>query len=57
MSSAKDYKKRKFVVCGVSFDSINDFAEKTNSYSTTIRRWLDEKRFDKLEDRYNASLS
>jgi len=56
MRDAKKNVMRSFEVCGKTFESIAEFSKVTNSFSTTIRRWLDEGRFDKLEERYNASL-
>jgi hypothetical protein len=57
MSDAKKHKMRSFTVCGVEFESIIEFAKATNSYTGTVRRWLDANQFDKLEERYNASMA
>ena len=57
MSKAKKEVMRSFKVCGIEFESIKQFSKLTNSYSTTVRRWLNENKFDKLEARYYASLS
>lgn len=56
MSEAKNNKKRAFFVNQILFDSINAFAKQTNTYKTTIRRWLNDNRIDKLEEVLNASL-
>ena len=57
MRNAKKDVMRSFTVCGKTFESITEFSRVTNSFSTTIRRWLNEGRFDKLEERYNAKIS
>jgi hypothetical protein len=56
MRDAKKEVMRSFVVCGRIFESISEFSKVTNSFSTTVRRWLNEGKFDKLEERYHSSL-
>ena len=57
MSEAKNNKKRAFYVNKILFNSINDFAKQTNTYKTTVRRWLDANQIDKLERALSANLS
>ena len=54
MAQAKQHKARSFSVSGICFSSIASFAQITNNHKTTIRRWLDNGDWDKLEKAYHA---
>ena len=57
MADAKQYKSRRFEVCGKSFSSLSEFARLVGAYRTTIRRWVNDGKWCKLEEVYRAKIS
>ena len=57
MAEAKQYKSRSIQVCGQSFASLAEFARLVGAYRTTVRRWINDGQWCKLEEVYRAKIS
>jgi hypothetical protein len=57
MAKAKEHKSRSLQVCGQSFSSLAEFARMVGAYRTTVRRWVNDGQWCKLEEVYRAKIS
>jgi hypothetical protein len=57
MADAKQKFARSITVCGKSFSSVSEFAKFAGQYRTTVRRWVNEGKWHKLEEVYRAKIS